>query len=231
MLTFGIWIFITHLKNKFENEKIYLNANSKSQIGDVLHIQCLAKCKINNTIYRVWKEKKVQRNIKLDMAHGGLGTCWLLQQMDNNSRRLACWKRVPPSFLRCDRDYDQIRDDSHKVPWETKNIDSAIRNPGRLDTVSFCGVLVDRPRESEERSVRRPSREPHVTNALTLCNCNPLATIDRTSMRETSYVDWNFIGHPRDVPWRVVFFIFLLLCTLLHYRLKFILFLFSCFYV
>jgi len=108
----------------------------------------------------------------------------LLQQMDNNSRRLACWKRVSASFLRCGRDYDQIRDDSHKLPWETgrrtkqdEELGSAIRNSGRLDTVSFCGVLVHRPRESKERPLRE-TREPHAVNALTLCNCNPSATIE-----------------------------------------------------
>lgn len=79
--------------------------------------------------------------------------------MDNNLRRLACWKESGNSLvvlsvaIKFATILTRSRERQDEGHW------LAIRNPGRLDTVSFCGVLVYRPRELMEKSLRKTSRD------------------------------------------------------------------------
>lgn len=62
-----------------------------------------------------------------------------------------------------------------------------IRNPGALDTVSFCGVLVYQPRESMEKSLRETSRG-NACCKLTSSNHNPLMRVSQCE--EIKYILW-----------------------------------------
>lgn len=81
-----------------------------------------------------------------------------------------------------------VRDRTKDAGWE-------IRNPERLDTVSFCGVSWSTSQENRRRglSVRHPRRNRMLQTHLLCVTVIHWRRIDWTLTRGENYVDWNFI--------------------------------------
>lgn len=104
----------------------------------------------------VMKGKKRQRCIKwiwsmVVQGDRGYNSRWIIICIDSLIGKSL--EIVSPSFL--------LRSNSQGFSQGAERQDGghwlAIRNPGRLDTVSFCGVLVYRSRELMEKSLRDTS--------------------------------------------------------------------------
>lgn len=106
--------------------------------------------------------------------------------MNNNLRRLACWKESGNSIvvLSVAIKFATSLTRSHERQDEGHWI--VIRNSGRLDTVSFCGVLVYRPRESMEKSLCETS-QGNACCKLTSSSHNPLLRISQNARRQNIY--------------------------------------------